>query len=574
MVTPTPDGLPRCHEAGKLILPKDMELLASGLILPLQHTIHYLEGVHLKDKDPNYPVFSVKVSQDPNFVHEDPADIFFIAFEDVFNLFHWKRLDYNLVRLYAINLQMKINRGRPPQPPHREMTYYVVFEGRVPGVYEEWEDCKKQVHKLSGTAIKDLINWVELDPAIKPSIQGDQHGCWSGSSTILLDGTPAIMYTGIIQEVEGNQYEVQNLAYPTNTSDPLLREWVKPEYNHVIIPDASINATSSRTPPPPGTRTGTGGCALSGTSQGVAYVYRSRDFRRWTRMRNPLHSAPIGMWECPDFYPVNVDGRQSGVDTSVVSSLQVKHVLKNSLDLRRYDYYTIGTYDRSFYDPAKHRGVLWGWANESDTPANDIAKQWAEIQADVVVTFEVLRLALAGAEWLEPALALDAQKLCSLWGADVAGGVGPFGLSSLTLNLYRPTFAGFVDRHNRGHDFTENPGRERSRHATYLWTDATRSCCLLVTSGPVVDMGVTSLPLPVYHAASMPTAAPPPQLLPMWCGGQIGTSYPNDEAPTAQRWEGEDMAARFQEVAVDVDVVEKELGEVEEEEEASEQGRG
>ncbi|KAK1697630.1 hypothetical protein QYE76_014327 [Lolium multiflorum] len=48
-----------------------------------------------------------------NFVNEDPADIFFIAFEDVFNLFHSKRLDYNLVRLYAINLQMKINRERP-----------------------------------------------------------------------------------------------------------------------------------------------------------------------------------------------------------------------------------------------------------------------------------------------------------------------------------------------------------------------------------------------------------------------------------------------------------------------------
>jgi beta-fructofuranosidase len=95
---------------------------------------------------------------------------------------------------------------------------------------------------------QDLINWVELDPAIKPSILGDQHGCWSGSSTILLDGTPAIMYTGIIQEVEGNQYEVQNLAYPRNTSDPLLREWVKPEYNPVIIPDASINATKFRDP--------------------------------------------------------------------------------------------------------------------------------------------------------------------------------------------------------------------------------------------------------------------------------------------------------------------------------------
>ncbi|KAK1629632.1 hypothetical protein QYE76_003947 [Lolium multiflorum] len=305
MVPPTPDGLPRCHEAGKPILPPDMEHLASGPMLPLQHSINYLESVLLKEKDPNYPVFSVKVPSDQNFVHEDPADIFFIAFEDVFNLFHSKRLDYNLVRLYAINLQMKINRERPrhiavadpyymrdsqlqdgsrtrtkvvrylqnfmlmykesntillpvfPEdkyctliildpkwslaqyfdssstttkkdykrirgvldeailgysknggtfdkngqyirpdtkkigfkhvidfpcikqpagsikeafyvlhhlkgfvedaemmslPP--KMTYYVVFEGRVPGVYEEWEECKKQVHKFSGNCYK------------------------------------------------------------------------------------------------------------------------------------------------------------------------------------------------------------------------------------------------------------------------------------------------------------------------------------------------------------------------------------------------------------------------------------
>ena len=30
------------------------------------------------------------------------------------------------------------------------MTYYVVFEGQFPGVYDEWKDCKAQVHKFSG----------------------------------------------------------------------------------------------------------------------------------------------------------------------------------------------------------------------------------------------------------------------------------------------------------------------------------------------------------------------------------------------------------------------------------------
>ncbi|KAK1619205.1 hypothetical protein QYE76_024722 [Lolium multiflorum] len=240
---------------------------------PQQHSIQYLEGILLKDKDPNYPVFTVKVPADPNFVQEDPADIFFIAFEDVFNLFHWKRLDYNLLQdgsstrtkavRYLESFMLMNNekntillpvfpedkyctlvilcpkwslaqyfdssntttkkdykriRGvldeailgysknggtfdkkgefiRPDtkklrfkhvidfpcikQPADNmkeafyvlhhlkgfvadaeimslppKMTYYVVFEGRVPEVYEEWEDCKKHVHKFNGNCYK------------------------------------------------------------------------------------------------------------------------------------------------------------------------------------------------------------------------------------------------------------------------------------------------------------------------------------------------------------------------------------------------------------------------------------
>ena len=43
------------------------------------------------------------------------------------------------------------------------MTYYVVFEGRVPGVYEEWEDCKKQVHKFSGNCYKGYVTRQEAE---------------------------------------------------------------------------------------------------------------------------------------------------------------------------------------------------------------------------------------------------------------------------------------------------------------------------------------------------------------------------------------------------------------------------
>jgi hypothetical protein len=115
VVIPSSDGEPRIlHTAGKLIVSPEMERLATGPMLSLNGVIQMLEGLLLKDKCPNYPVFTAKVPEHPDFVHEDPADVFFIAFEDIFNLFHSRRLDYNLVRLYALSVQLKIQRESPP----------------------------------------------------------------------------------------------------------------------------------------------------------------------------------------------------------------------------------------------------------------------------------------------------------------------------------------------------------------------------------------------------------------------------------------------------------------------------
>jgi viroplasmin and RNaseH domain-containing protein len=32
--------------------------------------------------------------------------------------------------------------------------FYLVYKGWVPGVYDEWEDCQKQVNKFSGNCYK------------------------------------------------------------------------------------------------------------------------------------------------------------------------------------------------------------------------------------------------------------------------------------------------------------------------------------------------------------------------------------------------------------------------------------
>ncbi|XP_066329645.1 beta-fructofuranosidase, insoluble isoenzyme 3-like [Miscanthus floridulus] len=403
----------------------------------------------------------------------------------------------------------------------------------------------------------DLVDWVMLPPAIYPTAPFDVNGCWSGSATVLPDGTPVIMYTGI----DGENRQVQNVAYPKDLSDPYLREWVKPDYNPVIAPAPGMNATAFRDP----TTAWQGPDGLwrlvIGTKdnhRGLAMLYRSRDFKRWAPARRALHSGDTGMWECPDFYPVNSPGIGGGGGGT-------KHVLKVSLDLTRFEYYTFGEYDnatdtyvpdaaladgndglrydygnfyasKTFLDTAKQRRILWGWANESDSTADDVRKGWAGVQAvprkvwlapdgkqlvqwpvaeieslrgnhvnvtdtllkagqhfevsglgspaqaDVEASFQVMDLDKA--EPFDPAWrAADAQTVCAARGAEAKGGVGPFGLwvlasddlkertavffrvfkgggdggkhvvlmcndpsmSSHADNLYKPTFAGFVD---------------------------------------------------------------------------------------------------------------------------------
>ena len=256
----------------------------------------------------------------------------------------------------------------------------------------------------------DLINWTPLEPAIFPSKPFDKYGCWSGSATILPGNKPVILYTGIVEGPPKN-VQVQNYAIPANLSDPYLRKWIKPDNNPLVVANNGENATAFRDPTTAWLDKSGHWKMLVGSKRnrrGIAYLYRSKDFIKWTKAKHPIHSqANTGMWECPDFFPVSLKGL-NGLDTSVTGE-SVKHVLKVSLDLTRYEYYTVGTYltdkdryvpdntsvdgwaglrydygnfyaSKTFFDPSKNRRILWGWANESDSTAHDVAKGWAGIQ--------------------------------------------------------------------------------------------------------------------------------------------------------------------------------------------------
>ena len=34
------------------------------------------------------------------------------------------------------------------------MPWYVVYKGKVPGLYDDWEECRRQVHRFSGNSYK------------------------------------------------------------------------------------------------------------------------------------------------------------------------------------------------------------------------------------------------------------------------------------------------------------------------------------------------------------------------------------------------------------------------------------
>jgi hypothetical protein len=52
------------------------------------------------------------VPEGHGFVDRAPADIFFMRYEDIYNLLHSNRLDYNLVRLYSLHMALKVKREK------------------------------------------------------------------------------------------------------------------------------------------------------------------------------------------------------------------------------------------------------------------------------------------------------------------------------------------------------------------------------------------------------------------------------------------------------------------------------
>ncbi|KAK1441425.1 hypothetical protein QVD17_07309 [Tagetes erecta] len=255
---------------------------------------------------------------------------------------------------------------------------------------------------------KDLINWFYLPIAMVPDHWYDIKGVMTGSATILPDGQIMMFYTGNAYDLS----QLQCLAYPANSSDPLLIDWIKYGGNPILSPPPGVGLKDFRDPsslwkgPDSKYRMVMG--SKHNNTIGCALVYHTTNFTHFELLDEVLHSVPgTGMWECVDLYPVSTKNT-FGLDMANHDELDVKYVLKQSGDEDRHDWYAIGTFDplkdkwypddpemdvgiglrydygkfyasKTFYDPSKKRRVLWGYVGETDPKKVDLKKGWANM---------------------------------------------------------------------------------------------------------------------------------------------------------------------------------------------------
>ena len=59
-----------------------------------------------------------------------------------------------------------------------EMPSYVVYKGKVPGVYDDWEECRRQVHRFSGNSYKGYTTRAEAKSRYARYLAGEGRERW------------------------------------------------------------------------------------------------------------------------------------------------------------------------------------------------------------------------------------------------------------------------------------------------------------------------------------------------------------------------------------------------------------
>lgn len=242
---------------------------------------------------------------------------------------------------------------------------------------------------------KDLIHWEHLPVALAPDKDYDLGGCFSGSA-IEKDGKLWLMYTGNIQNEQGEPRQIQNIAVSEDgvhfekiAQNPVLTEADLPEG---IVPadfrDPKVFEKDGKYYAVIVARHVDGvGCVLLYSSDDLIEWQYESIFLKGTKEQGE-------MWECPDYF--NLDG----VDTLLMSpmrfgredlshhNLNTTVVVKGKVDWDKKKFipeqWEELDYGHDFYAPQtlkddQGRRIMIAWMNTwgRQNVTKELGHQWA-----------------------------------------------------------------------------------------------------------------------------------------------------------------------------------------------------
>jgi len=242
----------------------------------------------------------------------------------------------------------------PNGPIYYKKVYHLFYQHNPFG--SEWGNMSWG-HAIS----EDLVNWEHLPIALMPTPDSvDKDGVFSGS-TVISDGVPTIIYTGVWPEVQCIAHSYDNML-----------SWQKYEDNPIIRTPPLKNLTAFRDPFV--WQEGSDWFMLVGAGikngGGTAFLYRSKDLYNWKYL-HPLCDGPGKIWECPNFFPL---GQKHVLIISTEDAVQyaVGDYIDHMFYPEKWNKMDIGGV-KGFYAPntlldPTGRRIMWGWIQGGGSP--------------------------------------------------------------------------------------------------------------------------------------------------------------------------------------------------------------
>ena len=85
-----------------------------------------------------------------------------------------------------------------------EMQSYVVYKSKVPGVYNDWEECRRQVHRFNGNSYKGYTIRAEAESRYARYPAGERRERWRNRmktsliAMMLIVMTTALFYVMVV----------------------------------------------------------------------------------------------------------------------------------------------------------------------------------------------------------------------------------------------------------------------------------------------------------------------------------------------------------------------------------------